>query len=99
MKATLLDHRMHDGSRQFAEFPEACSWDELRQHVETFPGAAVTDYLTDHITEMWLDFTFRDHAFSVNNQHGHFWFFVRDPACPDPILTALIDHFEPILAR
>lgn len=88
---------MHDGSRLFAELPEACSWESLRQHIARLPGATVTHYLTDNVTEMWLDFSFRGHAFTVNNQYGDFWFFVRDPACPDDVLAAVIDHCEPSL--
>lgn len=88
---------MHDGSRQFAELPEACTWDELRQHIQRLPGATVTNYVTDHVTEIWLDFSFRGHAFTINNQFGDFCFFVGDPACPDDTLTAIVEHCESIL--
>ncbi|MEI6561742.1 MAG: hypothetical protein WCO68_06625 [Verrucomicrobiota bacterium] len=97
MKATLLNFRMHDGARRFAELPENCSWNEFCRHIERLSGARVTDFITDHVTEMWLDFSFRGHAFTVNNQYGDFWFFVRDPACPDDILTAVIEHCELLL--
>ena len=93
----LLNSPMHDGSRQFAELPGACSWDGLRRHIERLPGATVTDYLTDNVTEMWLDFSFRGHAFTVNNPYGDFWFLVRDPTCPDDVLVAVIDHCVPLL--
>ena len=99
MKATLLNFRMHDGSRQFAELPEVCSWDEFRQHIECLAGAMVIDYVTDDVTEMWLDFSFCGHTFTVNNQFGDFWFFVRDSACPDDVLTAIVEHCAPILVR
>lgn len=99
VRTTLLNSSTHDGSRQFAELPETCSWDEFRQHIARLPGATITDYLTDNVTEMWLDFSFRDHAFTVNNQYGDFWFFVRDPACPDDILVAIIEHCEPLLPQ
>ena len=97
MKASLLNFPLHSGGRQFAELPEACSWDEFRQHIQRLPGAAITTYVTDHVTEMWLDFSFRGHAFTVNNQFGDFWFFVRDPACPYDILIDIIEHCEPLL--
>ena len=90
---------MHDGSRQFAELPESCASEKLRQHIERLPGATVTDYLTDNVTEMWLDFSFRGHAFTVNNQLGDFWFFVREPDCPDDILAAIVQHCELLLTR
>ena len=88
---------MHDGSRQFAELPEACSWDEFREHIARLPGVTVSDYLTDSVTEMWLDFSFRDHAFAVNNQHGDCCFFVGNPACSEDILAAVIEYCEPLL--
>ena len=99
MKAALLNFRMHDGSRQFAELPEVCSWREFRRHIERLSGATVTKFLSDDVTEMWLDFSFRGHAFTVNNQYGDFWFFVSDPACPDDVLTAIVEHCEPTLVR
>lgn len=97
MKATLLNCPMHDGSSQFAELPEVCSWDEFRQHIARLVGATITDCITDDVTEMWLDFSFRGHAFTANNQCGDFWFFVRDAACPDEILRAIVEHCEPTL--
>jgi hypothetical protein len=89
---TILDFRMHDGSRHFAELPEACEWEKLREHIALLPGAKVTNYLTDHVVEMWLDFSYQGHDFTVNNPLGSFWFFVRDPGCPDEILTAVGEH-------
>ena len=97
VRTALTNFPMHDGSRKFAELPEACSWEEFRQHIQRLSGAVITDYDTDHITEMWLDFSFRGHTFSVNNQYGDFWFFVSDPSCPDDILIAVIEHCEPLL--
>jgi len=89
---------MHDGSRKFTELSETVTWDKFRQHITRLSGANVTDYLTDHVTEMWLDFTFRGHNFTVNNQSGDFWFFVVDPSCPDDILSAVVEHCEPVLS-
>jgi hypothetical protein len=93
----LLNLPMHSGSRQFAALPETCSWKRLRKHIERLPGAAVTSFLTDDVTEMWLDFSFHHRAFTVNNQYGDFWCFVRDAACPDEILVAVVEHCEPLL--
>lgn len=88
---------MHDGSRHFADLPETCSWNEFRRHIEGLQGAAITDYLTDQITEMWLDFTFRGHSFTVNNQYGDFLFFVRGPACLVDVPEAVVEHCQPLL--
>jgi hypothetical protein len=89
----FLDHRMHDGSRLFAEIPEDLElWDQLRDHLATLEGVSVTKYLTDDVTEVWIDFDFKSHKFTVNNQFGEFWFFVADPSCGDEILEAVVVH-------
>jgi hypothetical protein len=97
MKTALLNFKMNDGARKFAELPEACSWEQLCTHIKSLSGAVVTNFSTDHITEMWLDFIFQGHSFSVNNQFGDYWFFVREPSCPDNVLTAVIEHCEALL--
>lgn len=90
----LTDHRMQDGSRQFAVLPECFPFAGLRDHVAQLDGAVVTGWVEDGVREMWLDFTYCGRAFAVNNQMGEFWFFVKDPACPDAILRAIVDHCE-----
>jgi hypothetical protein len=89
----FLDHRMHDGSRLFAKIPEDFElWDQLRDHLKTLEGVSVTKYFTDDVTEVWIDFDFRGHKFTVNNQFGEYWFFVADPSCDDEILKAVVVH-------
>jgi hypothetical protein len=88
---------MADGSRQFASLPQTRSWYELRDHLAALPGLIVTALLTDDVTEAWIDFTYRDHSFSVNDQHGDYWFFVDDPRCPDDVLAAVADHCATLL--
>jgi hypothetical protein len=92
MGERLLAIKMHDGSRHFAELPETVSWHELRRHVERLRGATVTNFLTDNVTEVWIDFSFRGHEFGINNQFGSYWFFVRDWSCPEEILEAVVTH-------
>ncbi|HWB73467.1 MAG TPA: hypothetical protein VG755_00900 [Nannocystaceae bacterium] len=95
----IFDMRMNDGSRHFGDVPEhydatVPEWEVLREHVRTLAGAELTGYVTDHVTEAWIDFTWRGHSFSLNNQHGQWWFFVADPTCPDELLEGVLDHFE-----
>ena len=85
---------MHDGSRHFAALPETIGWDELRNHIALLPGTEITGFITDHITEVWIDFTYSGHKFSVNNQYGDYWFFVEDVDCPEEILAEVIGHCE-----
>jgi hypothetical protein len=93
----LLNHTAHDGSRQFAELPQTRLWYELRDHLQTLPGAVVTGFLTDAVTEAWIDFTYRGHSFTVNDQFGDYWFFVDDPNCRDEILREIVSHCETLL--
>ncbi|HEV8370829.1 MAG TPA: hypothetical protein VGQ39_22970 [Pyrinomonadaceae bacterium] len=90
----LLNITMHDGSRHFGDLPQAVSWYVLRDHISDLNGALVTNFITDDITEAWIDFTFAGHRFSVNDQFGNYWFFVDNPNCPDDILQTVLAHCE-----
>lgn len=93
----IYDMRMHDGSRHFASLPESESWHALHEHVKRLEGASDTNIITDEVTEAWIDFRYRGHEFSVNNQHGDYWFFVEDPACPGEVLEAVLSHCKLLL--
>ncbi len=99
MAIRLFDLRMHDGSRHFAGLPMSTLWYEVRDHVETLDGAVLTGFVTDHVTEAWIDFAYEGHQFSINDQHGEYWFFVKDPACPDAVLLPVLRHFERLLGH
>ena len=88
---------MNDGSRHFGELPQLISWYELRDHLRQMNGVLITQFLTDHVTEAWIDFSYRGHEFSVNDQLGAYWFFVRDPNCPDENLEAVLSHCAAVL--
>lgn len=87
---------MKDGSRHFANLPAAAFFDQMRAHLPKLDGAVETGFVSDGVTEMWLDFKFRDHQFSINNQMGEYWVFVRRPDCPDTLLAAVVEHFAVI---
>jgi hypothetical protein len=95
----IYDMRMHDGSRHFASLPESESWESLHEHVRRLEGVSGTSIITDEVTEAWIDFSFRGHEFSVNNQSGEFWLFVEDPACPVEVLEAVLTHCKLLLER
>ena len=95
----LLDKKLNDGSRHFVDMPEVVFFDEFADHVEQLEGAEITEFITDGVVEMWLEFEFCGHQFSVNNRFGDYWFFVRDPNCPEKILFAVVDHFRKLLER
>lgn len=89
----LLNIRAADGSRQFFAQPQTASWYEVRDFVRELPGAKLTGFLTDDVTEAWIDFTFAGHSFTINDQFGEYWFFVADPSCPDAVLDSVAQHF------
>lgn len=98
----LFDVRMADGSRHFGDLPETYDahqpeWHRINAHVAGLAGAVLTHFVTDDITEAWIDFSLRGQQFSLNNQHGQWWFFVKDAACPDELLLSMLDHFEALL--
>ena len=70
---------MNDGSRHFGELPHTKMWYGVRDHIKKLAGADLTDFITDHVTEAWIDFSYRHHRFSINDQFGAYWFFVNDP--------------------
>lgn len=99
MQPPLLDIEMSDGSRKFAELPETAGFNEIRTHSALLKSSVETDFITDNVTEMWLDFSFRDHSFCINNQFGEYWFFVKDPSCPNSLLMRVRDHFSSLLCK
>jgi hypothetical protein len=97
MTERLYSIIMHDGSRHFGDLPQTVLWHALRDHIEELEGAVVTGFVTDEVTEAWIDFSYRGHEFSVNDQYGEYWFFVQDPECPDEILEAVLSHCKLLL--
>jgi hypothetical protein len=88
---------MNDGSRLFAELPQTVLWYELRDHIERLDGASVAGFVTDNVTEAWIDFSYRGYRFSVNDQLGDYWFFVDNPDCPEEILDSVVSHCKLLL--
>jgi hypothetical protein len=97
MPAELLNIIMNDGSRHFGDLPQTILWHELRDRIDGLKGAKVTNFITDNITEAWIDFSYGGQQFSINDQFGEYWFFVEDPKCPDSILEAVLRYFELVL--
>lgn len=94
MLTKLLKIEMHDGSRNFAALPETVFFDELLNYTSKLAGAQITNFITDSVTEVWLDFEFIEQEFSINNQFGGYWFFVKNFHCPDEILFEVFEHFR-----
>jgi hypothetical protein len=92
----LLSDRMKDGSRNFILLPQTVPPLRLIPRILTLWGAFPTGYMPS-LTESWIDFRYRGHKFSVNNQVGDYWFFVADASCPVEILEHVANHFAELL--
>jgi hypothetical protein len=90
----LLNVLMHDGSRNFGELRLRVDWYGVRDHVLRLPGATVTGFLCDHVTEAWIDFAYEGHAFTIHDPLDAYWFFVASPDCPEALLRTVLDHFQ-----
>ena len=97
MAAKLINITMNDGSRHFGDLPASIGWHQLCKHIGRLDGAQLTDFITDNITEAWIDFTYRGHQFSINNQFGQYWFFVDNAQCSEETLKAVLEHCELVL--
>ena len=58
MAEALLSLIMDDGSRHFGDLPQTVLWYELRDHIGKSDGAAITGFVTDHVTGALIDFTY-----------------------------------------
>jgi hypothetical protein len=52
--------------------------------------------VTDEVIETWVDFTYRNYEFSINDQHGEFWFFAETRGCPEDVLLEIARQCEKI---
>jgi hypothetical protein len=65
---------MGAGSRHFAGLPQPVTWYQLRDYLAALPGGELTGFVTDHVTEVWIDLSYQGYHFSVNDQYGAYWF-------------------------
>ncbi len=97
LRVKLTNHITPGGSREFATLPPNYTGYSTRDHVMKLPGAKLTSFITDCITESWIDFTYRGHNFTLNDPWNDYYCFVEDPACPDDILVDVVEHFLQLL--
>jgi hypothetical protein len=88
---------MNPDDSMFAALPQVKLWHDLLEHLRALRGVEITDFLTDGVVGSWIDFTFREHCFTVNEQAGTYQFFVDDPDCPSSILNEVAAHCERFL--
>ena len=93
----LQNDIMADGSRLFLKLPQTCTPLRLLWRIVRF-GGLPTAFVSDWVTgETWMDFRHKGQKFSVHNPYGvEFWFFVRNPACPEGLLRRLAAYLTPL---
>ena len=66
----MICSKINDGARHFVDLPEVVFFDEFYDYTEVLECVDITEFLTNGVIEMWINFNFRRHKFSVSNQ---FW--------------------------
>ncbi len=94
-----LKEKLPENAFHFADFPEVVFFDEFSDHLETLEGAEIVRFEVDGIIEVWIEFTYANQYFYVNNQFGDYKFIVRDPKTPELILLEIANHFRSILEK
>ena len=89
----LLNETISDGSRLFLQLPQTCPPSRLLWRIMRF-GGLPTAFVSDWVTgETWMDFRYKGWKFSIHNPYGEYWFFARNPTCPEDILHRLAEYF------
>jgi len=78
---------MTKNAYMFVALPQVRLWHDLHTHLQRLQGVNISGFLTDGVIGSWIDFSYRGHAFTINEQSGEYQFFVDDPACPDEVLS------------
>jgi len=91
----MLNELMKDGSLLFAEISEGITWEQLKYHIEGLEQLYIMDFLTDGVTEAWLDFYYYGQIFSIHSpMMGGYLLYAKDHNCPAFMLMELIVHFR-----
>lgn len=85
---------MADGSLFFAELSGSISWADLGDHLKRIDQLRIMKFVTDGITEAWLDFDYYGQHFTVHCPLDTYFVFAQDFDCPAFMLTELIVHFQ-----
>jgi hypothetical protein len=78
----------------FCKFPQTRLGCEIRERLVELPGVAVTDAIDAPIAGSWIEFTFRGHSFTINEESEEFVFYVEDGDCPAAVLAEVAGHFD-----
>jgi hypothetical protein len=81
----------------FASLPQVKLWHDLHEHLLALSGVEVSSFVSNGVVGSWIDFTFREHRFTINERSGAYQFFVDAADCPESILNEITSHCERFL--
>ena len=84
--------------RTFAEFPLNRTWEEIIEDVRRLDGASLVQQVGQG-RETWIRFVYMGQWFGGQGGSSRLTLTVDDSDCPDRILVAVSQHFEPLLSR
>ena len=84
--------------RTFAEFSFNCSWREIANHAKRMEGAKRVKQFGEG-EETWIRFVYMGQSFGIQDGGHRVTLTVDDSSCPETILIAVKQHFEPLLSR
>ena len=93
-KFDLLNFKANDNIRNFYAFPFHIDWYKINDRLNSISDIEVNDFITDGIIEAWIDFTYKNHKFSINNQFSEYWLFDNSGECEEEILQEHLNKIE-----
>jgi hypothetical protein len=88
---------MTNNTYMFVALPQVRLWHDLHEYLQRLQGVNITGFLTDGVIGSWIDFSFRGHSFTINEQSGQYQFFVGDADCSDEVLSEVTRHCKAFL--
>ena len=74
-------------------------FDEFVDHISSLSGCEITEFEADGVVRVWIEFSYRENRFFVDNNLGDFRLFVEDPECDENILFEIADHLRLLLEK
>lgn len=99
MRIEELRDKLNDDARHFVDFPEVIFFDEIADHIDGLYGSEIVEFEADGVFAVWIEFTYRDNKFFVDNAMGDYRFHVEDPKCDDNILLEIAEHMRLLLEK
>lgn len=94
MKVHYLNERMADGSRLFAVTAEPCPWARMHAWLQQVEGLTLGGPPLEGLDEVWADFRYLNHDFTVHAVPGEMRFFVGQGEATTLVLNFLLEQIR-----